>query len=994
MEPEDLIPTAGATQIAWQVSPGSLLLAPGATGKLGLRAIYDDGTRVPVELPLDADPVVVGDQVTVKRSATGLSVTAGGTIGTAFVTLTGLGALPVEPATVQVAELKPGVLPITNDHLMFPLPDVPAGITLDVDNMTRWTGIGAGGIGPFGWEDVLTRFSAADGIVRYPVVLAGPAPAAGTVIVSVEGSDVMGQVVAPPGQPILTATWNGIPMALMTVQIGDLRDVFAAYSFDLDDQRVVAAGYPMRLLDAGDGLEQLEWDDDASPDWLREQQNQSAGGRGMMPELLPMETEPSGTKCKADPTAGMYARFDTTVDQPTGSAATYQFRVMDGHVQALVAPFFGVPLTNMKGSLYVQPAAKGVKVDCTVWDKSWSLPVVPKPLGLAFQPMLALYVKIAADGTVKLNRAADVDYQVNFGFGARAGFAYDFVDGLKPVWEYVPPTADGSLSWDTLASTLGLDRDGTSPVALSADVGLGAYVGMQLGIQMLADLQPLLDSISTWPVISGWLRDGISRFTDELKLTFIDTRIGIKGAAIFGNTQAVLDQGKSENQIALLGLAQGQFTTEKIDKYFGVLGMFTPRLEVKLFPDQKQGIASLYRHLEAGKETVTVDGKKIDDEVTGITVHPDEQLVIELPVVHKPDNLTSYSSIIDPPLSSAGLYRDDGALLPPDQQPFAMAAAGSTITLTHQFTKAECEGAYATQNTFIVVPYNQFVGLDSPGWGGRVGVTCTKSTLAVTQNAESAEPITEVELTDQSTKTIGVVATELRKPLEFEAESDAAWLTLEPATGSVPPAEKSGEPSGVPLTLKADCSAGGEERFGRQETTLTLSETSSPKVIDADPIKLTITVDCSESLKLLPPHLQLDYDHTEQEVTLKADVNGEQEWRFGAHSAWLKLTRDGESGALPPGTSIHSFKVAVDQAAVNCDPALGTVQGSYTIDVIAPHGSSSVDGTVAYRCHKPELTITPTAATLSTGQEQKLTVGLRYATGPATLGVSTAGDIP
>ena len=994
MEPEDLVPAADAIQIAWQVSPGSLLLEPSDKGAVRLRAIYSDGTQIPVDIPLGASPVLVGDEVaTVARSGAGFAVTAGSAIGTALLTFTGLdGDLPVTPATIQVAQLKPGVVKIANDHLLFPLPDVPASLTLDTDTMTRWPGVDESGIGPFSWEQVLIRFSSADGIVRYPVVLTGAPPATGSRVVSTEGSDVMGTVVEPDGQPTLTATWQGIPVALVTVQISDLREIFADYAIGLDDAMVQAAGYPMQLLDAGEGLEQLEWEDDASPESLREEAAQAGGGLGgSLPELLPTALT---DKCKADPSAGLYGKIDSTLDQPDGSIGTFQFRVHEGNVQALVAPFFGVPLTTMKGSISVQPAAKGVKIDCTGWDKAWKIPIVPKPLGLAFQPMMAVYVKVSADATVKLNRAADVDYSVKFGFGARAGFSFDTANGLQPVWEYVPPTADGHVEWDTLASTLGLDRDGTSPVALSAEVGVGEYVGVQFGIQMLGDIAPLLDEIAKVPFIAGWLRDGIQQFADNLKVTFIDTRLGIKGAAIFGNTQAVLDQGKSENQISLLGVAEGKFTTEKIDRFFGIIGMFTPRLEVKLFPDQKYGIASLYRHLEAGKAVVEVDGKKIADAVTAITVHPDEQLVIELPVVHKPESVITFGNVSDPPLTDAGLYRDDGALIPPQDQPFEVTAAGSTVKLTHQFTKAECEGDYAETKTFIVVPYNTFAGLDSPGWAGRVGVVCTKPTLGFAQTPESAEPVTEVEITDQSTKTVAVVGTGLRNPLDFKVETEAAWLKLEPATGTLPATEAEAKPSGLPLTLTADCSA-PEQLYGRQTTTVTLTETSEHKVIEGDPSDLTVTVDCSESLKLLPADVQLDFRNTQREVTLRAEVNGERTWRIGAHSPWLNVTvADGEDGALPPGLSVHSVNLAVDTATVSCDPVLGTAQGSFTVEVDSGNGVSSVDGTVGYRCHDPELTLTPTTATLTGGTEQKLTVGLRYATAATTLGVSVLDGLP
>ena len=999
VEPDDLVPGPGATQIAWQVSPGSLLLEPGDQGTLKLRAVYSDGTHTPVEIPLGATPVLVGDDVaTAARGGTGFTVTAGSTIGTTLLTLTGLdGDLPVTPATIQVARLQPGVVRIANDHLLFPLPDVPASITLGVENMTRWTGVDDSGVGPFSWEDVLTRFAEVDGVVRYPVVLTGAPPATGATVVSTEGSDVMGTVVAPAGLPTLTAVWNGIPVALISVQLGDLRDVFADFSIDLDDQQVTAAGYPMRLIDSGEGgLEQLALDldeDDETPDWLKEQLTQSAAGGGMMPGLMPMALTDS---CKADPSSGMYAKFDSTFNQPDGSVATFQFRVHDGNIQALVAPFFGVPLTTLKGSMYVQPAAKGVKVDCTPWKNAWSLPLVPKPLGLAFQPMIGLYVKVSGDASVKLNKLADLDYSVKFGFGARAGFSFDVANGLQPVWEYVPPTAEGHVGWDTFMSALGLDREGTSPVGLSAEVGVGEYVGMQLGVQLLSDLAPLLDAMGTWPVISGWLRDGINQFADNLQLTFIDTRLGIKGAATFANTQAVLDQvaigqGKSENQIGLLGVAEGKFTTEKIDKYFKVLGMFTPRVELKLFPDQKYGIASLYRHLEAGKAKVKVEGKEISDAVTAITVHPEEELVIELPVVHKPDSAITFGSVSDPPLTSADVFREDGARIPPSDQPFEVTAAGTTVALTHRFTKAECEGAYAHKNTFVMLPYNQIFGLDSPGWGGSVGVVCTKPTLGFAQTPESAEAITEVELTDQGTKTIGIVGTELRNPLGFKVETDADWLTLSAATGSIPATEEAGKASGVPVTLTADCAA--HELHGRQEASLKLTETDDPRVVEGGPFELTVTVDCSESIKLLPAEIQLDQRNTQREVTLRADVNGERTWSIGASPPWLNVTlADGEDGTLPPGTSVHSVNVAVRQDVVSCDPVLGTVQGSYTVNVAAGNGTASVDGTVSYRCHDPELTLTPAAVTLTGGVEQKLTVGLRYATASTTLSIAAVGD--
>lgn len=156
--------------------------------------------------------------------------------------------LTVSPAlTVTVAVLRPGVVQLPDSRVAFPSTEMAPGTGEPITGPL----VGAAGVGPFTWDEVLARVTAPNGEITvaslseldqieftYPVVIDddGVVPEIGDLVVGTGASGVSGVVVGTP--PPLRRGGH----VLLTVQILGPAQLFRDLHYDITYERLVQLG--------------------------------------------------------------------------------------------------------------------------------------------------------------------------------------------------------------------------------------------------------------------------------------------------------------------------------------------------------------------------------------------------------------------------------------------------------------------------------------------------------------------------------------------------------------------------------------------------------------------------------------------------------------------------------------------------------------------------------------------------------------------------------
>jgi hypothetical protein len=243
------------------VPSAALLNGAGDTATVDLRKVDVDGTDYDVDPPAGVALQILGSTTAFDTTDLGggrLRLTATGQSGTTVRIATVPGQATKAELTVTAAELQPGVVEIADSQVLYPPPGVPAGFT---PGTTSLPGFSATGPGPFTWEEFRARIASLPATVaptselvlggdqRFPAVLRGPAPAAGTLVIGNGAAAIYGEVVEPSGLPTLER--DGYSM--VSLRLAALPDVFADLTYDIDLEEYFAATDPAAAAPVGAG---------------------------------------------------------------------------------------------------------------------------------------------------------------------------------------------------------------------------------------------------------------------------------------------------------------------------------------------------------------------------------------------------------------------------------------------------------------------------------------------------------------------------------------------------------------------------------------------------------------------------------------------------------------------------------------------------------------------------------------------------------------------
>ena len=252
---------------SWRFVPGDLVLAPGDSRVV--RLVHTDASGEPTGSSLPAGVTFSttgpdGQLAVTSLGGTRVRVTAGDTIDTVVVGAH-IDGWEVGPAlSVTIALLRPETVQLTDDQIVFPQLDLPAGVDAASGNVP---GVDSEGPGPFTWaeylartnlpEDGLSDITDVDGIFDaefwYPLVLEGAAPPVGSVVYGVEGNSVSGRVMEPAGAPTLAR--DGF--SLVTIAIVGPQEAFLEMQYDIDYDDLLEVGVVETVVVTGEDAERL-----------------------------------------------------------------------------------------------------------------------------------------------------------------------------------------------------------------------------------------------------------------------------------------------------------------------------------------------------------------------------------------------------------------------------------------------------------------------------------------------------------------------------------------------------------------------------------------------------------------------------------------------------------------------------------------------------------------------------------------------------------------
>jgi hypothetical protein len=196
------------------------------------------------------DVATTGTDVTVTYLGDNqLRLTAGATAGSINYSATPPGASAPALGSASVVTLQPGVVSIPDDSVAFP----PLYVDLDEDPLAALgDAAGPDGVSGFTWAELQARTYVATSAsaddpddflapnARFPLILRGPPPATGQLLVTGGGSGVTGRVVEPDGTPTLQR--NGLSLVTVAMVALDELYVDLDYSFNSDDLVTLGAG--------------------------------------------------------------------------------------------------------------------------------------------------------------------------------------------------------------------------------------------------------------------------------------------------------------------------------------------------------------------------------------------------------------------------------------------------------------------------------------------------------------------------------------------------------------------------------------------------------------------------------------------------------------------------------------------------------------------------------------------------------------------------------
>jgi hypothetical protein len=821
-------PVIEGTQVGWRFVPSQMLLAPGQTRLAQLVQTDLAGLPTGSALPPGVTFEMTGAAGTVSVAALGgttVQITAGSGIDTAVVAaqIPNTGIKPT--IAVTVARLQPGVIPIDDELVAFPEPNLPKdGNVADLVGPDTTLD----GVGPFTWDEIEARTGLPDGMggldddalaaldVWYPVVLRGPAPPTGSLIVGTGGSAIVGEVIEPPGLPTLERDgWSLVAVRLVGLQL-----IYLDLNYELTYDDLLALGAVPPLPEAlplpeYPDLPDLDGGASPGPSRVVHQRTES---------LAPAEDPPPPT---GDETVAGPGQLVTGGGQQNSNDCLSQFAEKAAASAGLVSfspavtlnftPILNAYVSIIDGTLHglrfeigaslaltVTAAVKfqlslGFSTSCTLADLIEVEIAAPGPLSAFFS--------VIGEGKESLSFSLGVSGGPKFEIGAtctagatvKAGFVYELATDQTTdlgTASITPPACTPVFKPD-----LNVSSDG---VGLSATMTLGLPLSAPISVRAGGSVAGAIGRLFSW-VSSKAAKLG--------KAKALSASYGPSLTATWEN-----ETNTMANQLAAstAGAAIGGTVTVDVEPLVWLLKKFgtaKPNFSLTLF-SQSTPLFKTYQPLNpvAGRTTATVAN---DDTPLAPAIYVQEDDEFELlATLGAAGGGLNYV----PQLTAAKLFHINTIGVADESHLFSMSVVPSTgaeaafgtttIKVSATITKAICDELRAEPMTFKLVADAPFTlagfDLSLPAWGGSFKVQCVEGKIAwdPTEVKElSYYDPTTVKFTTSGPKDDTFTITELGSLI------NPLWLKVDPSSGDLVGAPDGEETKDVELSVRFPGSA-------------------------------------------------------------------------------------------------------------------------------------------------------------------------------------------
>ncbi len=682
-----------APDVVLQVSPGAVLLGQDRnTETLSVHAFDRNGEDVslddvPIEWMSSDDGTVSIAPDTVDN--TSASVTVARPLGTAMVTAR-LARYPtvVSPlVAVTRAKLHPDAGLVPDEDVVFPPPDLPAGVSLSPDRIPDFTPADPGGeaeFGGFSESDLAALYDVTDDfVVSYPLVLRGPAPAIGQRLLASGGAPIAGFVVSTEERDGFT---------LVQLEVAPPQELFEDLDFSVSAEQLLEDGMLMPFDTSG-------WEADGGDG------GSAAAGFEVGPFL-----------CKPPVGVGVRPQF---IQTPKGSN-TYFGPIWDGNLRiGLFRINFFFFKAGFRAKALFHPEirlSKGLTAEltCDLRDEYRTKQTIPVsgPLAVVLAPYFEGLVSIPFKASLNGGNTSRYGMKLGFDYALWTGGTYTSDEGWNPLcetWSECSRTdQEAQLIWDEDTSGDQVTIAGEAALFPAVDVGVQAG-----GI--------IFDVLGRIPGLGTILSGAAKSLEERGKVPVLRARLGPKGITRWNNASRTAFIEASEGAANVFVQGDVAVRLDSLNTYLATILKVVGVRSIPILTFDLFHFGEPYRVL--GEDTLTVNGQRIEKGpfVPPVEVEVGDTVTVVSTVARSFINLTPIELF----LTSFTYHQDfphSGEIWVDGKSIGEMTPANDlTLTGSFQATQSLCDQAdagggsikvklLAFNRMFRVVPESNFVG--------------------------------------------------------------------------------------------------------------------------------------------------------------------------------------------------------------------------------------------------------------------------------------------
>ena len=740
---------------SWRFVPGDVVLAPGESKIVELvqhdGAGGETGSALPPGVTFPASGPA-GSVIVDPLGGSAVRVTAGQTIDTVVVGAK-IPGWEIGPSLgVTIARIRPETVQLTDDQILFPQTDTPAG----VDPTTILPpGVDTDGPGPFTWQQYRDRLNLpTDGMASindvvaaegadywYPVVLVGPPPPVGSVLLGIEGNALLGRVIEPAGAPSLAA--GGY--SLVTIQIVGAQAAYLDLHYDLDYQDLTALGVVPApyVYESGPAVAALAVQSGPSRGT-----HQPADDPAPTPPTSPPDTgqvsgSSSNTQQAPARSFGDWANQckNTILANPSFSASLVQ---VEPGLSISLTPIIDFYMNVQNGATTDVSMKAGLSASATLQMKvkvqlainaEASCPPLPfAELEVAFPGVLAPIMNFVMRGeiTMKIGLKIEGGPRLSYGYGCTygmelsGGFHWSSISGFDTLkTDVFSKSCTESKEGSYAVVDTGVTSDG---VGLLFEPSIGIPVSSPVGVRIGGSVAEAIGNVLSW----------LAPGAPELGLVIaLKAEVGPSVKFTWENVSNALANKDAKGGVAAEFGAKAFLELESIyflaAKFVAKPSGNSGALEIPII-EFKLPLGTAYAPLKKTRFEVKVNDESTS-ETPAVYVQKDDQLLLMSVMTPATGGLTLGAT---PQLTEGWLYRRRGSswerstmfgAVMPLVSPGAERALGTTtLRIQHQITQAMCDDLRNTPVEFALVG-NAPMHLSSfelpvPAWGGTFSIQC------------------------------------------------------------------------------------------------------------------------------------------------------------------------------------------------------------------------------------------------------------------------------